>query len=438
MLKKQRGVALVTGMVLMLVATVIGISSTSETLLQERAAGNQRAIANAFMAAEDGLISARIQLAQNGLSHTVTLTSGVFGVERTVAVGQCNPTNANCRLIRVQATDSATGALRVLLAEYWRGGAPAEASTIVMLGNVDTFKAATSNAFTVQGETNTSGTVVGSAIQVNEISALQKVLDGVISVKNVENYVGGFEYRDCDIDALNTLLADQKYLAVKDKVVCTPPPATGDISSILSDAKKLEDFIKEIKASYSAADATKKGTVPSDMGTVASPKITVWTKPVGCTGAACTLTFQGNLRGAGVLLVEGNLEFSGTPEFSGIIIVTGQSFKVTGGGKGGVGGSNETAGFGGTIIFTNPVKITDAQGVEQWEFREATAELDFEITGGGKATFKHDAQAISEALKLLNKKAENLWITGDASGELLKEGLRKWKECAGAADCIVP
>jgi hypothetical protein len=57
-LKEQRGAALVVGLVLLLVATTLGVAALTSTVTEERIAGNQKQISEAFMAAETGIARA--------------------------------------------------------------------------------------------------------------------------------------------------------------------------------------------------------------------------------------------------------------------------------------------------------------------------------------------------------------------------------------------
>lgn len=56
--KKQSGAVLVVGLVLLLVATILGVAALSSSITEERIAGNQRQIALAFMGAETGIARA--------------------------------------------------------------------------------------------------------------------------------------------------------------------------------------------------------------------------------------------------------------------------------------------------------------------------------------------------------------------------------------------
>lgn len=439
MFKKQKGVALVTGMLILVVASVIGVSSMSQTALQERIAGNQRLVTNAFMAAEHGIAEAKVQL------DSEFFYGGGQGVLNnlswSVVVGDCAPKHKKCRSVTSTGRDTDSGVVRVINAEYWLNSGSADAAPIVMLGKVETFTGARSDSFKVTGSKDGAGDVVGSAVQVNDYDALKMVLDDLIAKGRIDNYFGGFEFRDCgsdDQEKLATLLSDPKYAGIT--ITCTPPVDDGEVASILSDPQKLEEFIAQVKVTredYLKTDPTKVGSVPgaavecvklndtdSCLGTVANPRITVWEKQQVCGVKGCSyppLLLGANDSGAGVLIVEGDLQFSGTPSFSGIIIVTGESFKIGGGGKGGV--------IGGTVIFANPVQTGDT-----WAFGNATAEFNFDVDGGGTADFQYDQKAVDNAVDLLNKEAQNLWKLGDDTPDpnARERYMKNWKEVQGA------
>ncbi|MDI3515043.1 MAG: hypothetical protein PWP40_2272 [Rhodocyclaceae bacterium] len=439
MFKRQKGVALVTGMLILVVASVIGVSSMSQTALQERIAGNQRLVTNAFMAAEHGLSVAKVQMDSDffykggeGLLNKLSWN---------VVVGDCSSKHKKCRSITSTGRDNESGVVRVINAEYWLNSGSADAAPIVMLGKVETFTGARSDSFKVTGSKDSSGEIVGSAVQVNDYDALKMVLDDLIAKGRIDNYFGGFEFRDCDADdqaKLTALLADPKYAGIT--ITCTPPVDDGEVASILSDPEKLEQFIaqvKETRESYLISDPTKVGSVPgaaiecvklsdvdSCLGTIANPRITVWEKTQVCDKKGCSypsLLLGANDSGAGVLIVEGDLQFSGTPSFSGIIIVTGETFKIGGGGKGGV--------VGGTIIFANPVQTDDT-----WAFGNATAEFNFDVDGGGTADFQYDQIAVDNAVDLLNKDAQDLWRLGEQNPDpnARERYMKNWKEVYSA------
>ncbi|MCG5509646.1 PilX N-terminal domain-containing pilus assembly protein [Ectothiorhodospira lacustris] len=54
---RERGAVLVVSLVLLVLATLVGVSGISTALIQERIAGNHKQISDAFMAAESGLVN---------------------------------------------------------------------------------------------------------------------------------------------------------------------------------------------------------------------------------------------------------------------------------------------------------------------------------------------------------------------------------------------
>lgn len=69
--KRQRGVALVTGLIFMVVLTLIVVAAMRSTILEEKMAGNARSQNLAFQAAEAGL-----RAAQNALNSPVDPSTG--------------------------------------------------------------------------------------------------------------------------------------------------------------------------------------------------------------------------------------------------------------------------------------------------------------------------------------------------------------------------
>lgn len=79
--RRQRGVALVTSLVILLILTIIGIAAMRTSSLEERMAGNVQDTTYAFQAAESGLNRAIAE--PGGLSLTSEVTkSYTFGSAR--------------------------------------------------------------------------------------------------------------------------------------------------------------------------------------------------------------------------------------------------------------------------------------------------------------------------------------------------------------------
>lgn len=382
MLKRQRGVALVVGMLIMITATVVGVSSMSQSSVQERAASNQRAATNTFMAAEAGLLAA-IRLLNEGKDANGSPPPGSLNgaTWQTSVAGICN-SKTGC-IVRSVATDDATKAMRAIQIVYKSGSL----APINIIGDVGDFTGAKSNSFTVTGAPH------GAAIATNSAENVDKILDGIDSSR-LENYSGGI--REVDFD------------------------------SPFDDPALLAKFIEEVEESREALDPSMRGTITPvtggfnfDIGTPtipgnppipAVPKITVYDQ---LANGNRVLEMGGNVSGAGVLIVKGDLVFRGTPAFEGLVIVTGSSFKVTGGGVGGL--------FGGSIVFANPVETAPGE----WSFGEATAQFDFDVTGGGNADFRYSADALKMAQGMLNQDAKGMWAPVNDS---MKDRVKNWSE----------
>ena len=85
-LETQRGIALVSSLLLLLVVTIIGISSMKSTLLTEKMAGNAKNHNIAFQAAETGLRNGEAWIRDSGPLPTMgdaqsdSMTGALYGV----------------------------------------------------------------------------------------------------------------------------------------------------------------------------------------------------------------------------------------------------------------------------------------------------------------------------------------------------------------------
>jgi type IV pilus assembly protein PilX len=87
---RQRGVALVVALVLLVVATLIGLAASRGTLLQERMSGNTFDRSLAFQRAESALRAAEVAISANWQIATLN------GVD-------CSPTVAQCAIVPADA-----------------------------------------------------------------------------------------------------------------------------------------------------------------------------------------------------------------------------------------------------------------------------------------------------------------------------------------------
>lgn len=114
----ERGSALIIGLLLLLIMTIIGLSMMSSTVMEERMAGNTRERSLAFQAAEAALRDAEQQISSNTTGPYSPLQVAQFST--TCASGRCRSapdspkwsamTDANWSSSQTAAYGSATGA----------------------------------------------------------------------------------------------------------------------------------------------------------------------------------------------------------------------------------------------------------------------------------------------------------------------------------------
>ncbi len=132
---------------------------------------------------------------------------------------------------------------------------------------------------------------------------------------------------------------------------------------------------------YNASFAYHNGN--NTFGSVADPQITY----IG--GSA---VMGGNISGAGILVVKGNMQWHGTPNFKGLIVVLGGSFTIAGGGHGGDHG-------GSVVVLSAPGGNPAADfGDSNWY-----------NNGGGNALYKFDCGALWAAHGLLDASGQAMW-----------------------------
>lgn len=100
----------------------------------------------------------------------------------------------------------------------------------------------------------------------------------------------------------------------------------------------------------------------------------------GITVVRGNASMSGNVSGTGLLIVTGNLEWSGNPSFDGLIVVLG-GFDISGGGNGGVNGA---------VYVANVNQPANGD----WSFG-STGSV---ISGGGGATLKYDPNKFKDIL----------------------------------------
>ncbi len=397
--RKQQGVALILSLLLLFVLVLIGVAGFNNTHVQERSAGNARLQAVAFEAAAAGANNAiNFFDAHHGLGPdqlcgtpdhegwegpTAWVNMGAVGgatlrqrlysladeypcsAEEQAALfctpGDRPPSSQLFVLSRGEVTvDGKIVAQRdveVRLELGSTGGAGDGCGAICIPGcSTGTMTFPNSNKFFVRGGGGPAITA-GCQAAANQIMAATE-----LSNTPQANYVGG--------------------------IAATTPGSPWDSPA------NVELFRQNLKASAQAAQAagTCQANCYSDVsvnksgndryGTSVDPQITY------IEGDA---SFGGNISGAGILVVNGNLTWSGTPKFDGLIIVLGSTFSATGGGNGGNGGS---------------LVVLNAKGATGDNFGPAS--LNFN-PGGGNAEYKFNCTTLWDAHDMLDDAGKGMW-----------------------------
>ena len=183
---------------------------------------------------------------------------------------------------------------------------------------------------------------------------------------------------------------------------------TGDITSIdfpapWGDPASLQSFIQEIKST--APGNSNYFVGPPDKGKISECKNKNDTNCIPSLGSAnnrkvtiitgdVEVDMTGNTSGAGILIVEGDLVFKGTPSWDGLIIVLGGKFEINGGGNGGLEGS---------------IYIADIdRSKNPWELTSGNGSV-FDVSGGGTADYNWNCASLWNSRALLSEAAKAMW-----------------------------
>lgn len=375
---KQQGAVLAIGLVFLLIITLIGVAGAGHSFLGERMAGNDKQIAEAFMAAETGLVNAVTWLGDpNNQASWGNVDSSKIGINARAKSGTGNSARWQIDSLAFTGdeakigscgTINGSGVSRCISSIYVKGSGAANLAAMNIIGKIKTFNTANSNQFKLIGADG------GPALATDSAANLELITKDIDSKGRMDNYVGGI------------------------KEVKFDDP--------FGDPAKMAQFIAGIKAEWNAMAATnpKKGTAPDNMGTPAkagtpaSPRITYHEGNLELQGSGAV--------GAGILVIVGNLTISGNFfDFDGLVVVTGQSFTLKGG------GNKDSRG---AIVFANPIKTGDT-----WSFGQAEATFEFDVSGGGNATFTYDADELRKARDLLSdgNAAKNLWQVNGSNSD---------------------
>jgi hypothetical protein len=353
-LARQKGVALVVGLMLLLVSSIVALAAFQSGKFQEQMASNQYNKAVSFMAAEQGAANFLATVpsfdAVTWTNHASDQAAGGGGFYRiAITDPTANPLNVSVTGFSRRSANTEALAVSTLNMEVELVGAPppGTGAGINLVGSLGVFEVPDSNSFQAQGA---DGGPAVAALLPNDQEAIEDALE---DKGRLGNYLGGIGQ-----SAFPGIWRDPNLLQEFVQAVCTG--AAGRCTNPPHDVP--------------AGTVWNKNTKPTP-----DPNLTV------IRGDA-EVEFKGNDTGAGILIVTGDLKTKGTPSWDGIIIVLGGTFDIGGGGNGGVNGS---------------LYILDVNtGSATWE-PAANENVNFKSSGGGNALFRHDCPRVEQSLNLI-------------------------------------
>ncbi|WP_191621173.1 PilX N-terminal domain-containing pilus assembly protein [Marinihelvus fidelis] len=385
---KQRGIVLLLGLLLLLTLTVLGISGFQNAHLQERSASNARMQSMAFEAASAGAANSR-GFFQAQKAGTPDDQCGAFDHE-----GWDNPTD----WVSMGTVGNATLKQRMYcLADAYPCGA-GETCAETRPGRSQLFVLS-------RGEVASGGQIVAQRdievrLKVNGQAGLptgdgcgaiclpscEPGEDMVFPNSNAFRVDGGGGPAitgGCDemTTAIDDAIRDNRIGNYIGGIATSAPGAPWDtpenvdaFSNNLSAYAQYEQGISGNCQTLCYHDGDYSDMGNNTYGTNADPQITY------IDGNA---SFGGNITGAGILFVVGDLNWNGTPNFNGLIVTLGGTFMIDGGGNGGD--------FGGSVVILG----TDGAA-------GAFVDSQFNNNGGGTGDYIYNCEALLAARDMVD------------------------------------
>jgi hypothetical protein len=365
-LRKERGMVLVLGMLLLLIVTLIGISSLGTSTYDILISGNERASVQAFYVAEAG----------------INEFMGRFRAGATNHISDSDPSNPAWKLLL--AKDSGKGATQIGYISGDPNSIPSlqnqldfaveikhkadEMNQVMTYGGLPVY-ILKSYGFTADGGHKVLEVELIKSPSYDPPAALYS--ERPVHIRGSSAYVNG-----------NDLCGTENKPGIKTTAVATPPitesgnpsingspPRVTQASSPTPTSLPLKEMLGYLKGDAHLTYAYNENqTLTGYSDSWGTPTSGDSTAPITYTGpmnivyfnlrGTQTLKLAGDSHGAGILLVEGNLEVNGEFTWYGVILVTG-AVGYTGGGQkkvtGGVmAGGNAEIGIdidGGTSII---------------------------------------------------------------------------------------
>lgn len=392
-LKEEKGIALVIAMMLLLVVTLIGVSAVTTTTYDNLISGNKRASEQAFYVAEAGVNEFLGRLRSDASTEIKITDNTAVGTTETLAtrwkILLAKSSGSGATSIGYGSTTANTTNIASIQSQLDFGIEIVHKldTTNKVVGDPAVDKYPIYIVKSYGFSTNSANRAIEIEIEKTNLDAPAALYaENPANIQGTSTNVIGLDGNNKRVDAGGNLVAapagnpmcggTDKYGIVttlpstdenaidttgNPKITGSSSP-TGTPPSIQYSGKNLslQDIVDDLKgsANYSTNSTNNLNLQPNDIevggvnpwgtpsypgGTAVAdqtttpltysgdPKI-VYFNMKETDGTLKTLTLTGGVTGAGVLLVDGNLNISGAFEWYGVIIVTG-ALDFTGGGQ---------------------------------------------------------------------------------------------------------
>ena len=436
--RRQRGVVLVVGLLLLIVMTLIAVATMSSTHMQERMAGNARTQVLAFEAASAGASTAlqffdsqQIAFAARAdadgkncgdLEHLGWLTAD----GDPDPTPWSNPVTINGAELRQRmyclALEDPAGErpLRSQLFVLSRGevisdGVPVARRDIevriALGGNAPPTLGDGCGSLCFPGCPNPDNVVLDLA-EAAEAGGKSFRVDGSTGPGAIT--AGCPTFSQAFVNEIGDSRMGAYYGGVQTGAAGAPWDSAADTQAFVDNLRGAA----QMNGMYVGSGAEYAGNTA--FGSSAAPQITFIDGDLDISGA---------ISGAGVLVVNGSLSTSGTPNFDGLWIVLGGTLNVDGGGQGG--------NFSGSIV------VLDGPAGSPPQFGDSRSVT---VQGGGKARYLFDCNTLLGIRSgLLDSAAQDLWTPaceipesgGTGTPPLAVPRIVSWRENLGWRELLL-
>ncbi|MCL0085459.1 pilus assembly PilX N-terminal domain-containing protein [Thermodesulfovibrionales bacterium] len=338
----QKGVALITALLMTIVVTAIGIAAVNIATVETRIAANHKVAKQAFYIAEAGIAHARanFDILRDDLDWSDNLppdwpTRGTINVGGLTGTYTITTRDAALNSITVESTGTIAGATATVETLVERNTLPNVEAALGFVGDV------------------------GVSFSYNDDDS-----DGVNFLIDGGAYKFGITMSDFTDDddgqSPQSIIGELEEDNMVDNV--TGKGINASVAEVTETSDNITDFVSAMK---NAADDENKITAPChgnvgiiNKGTVTDPKIV----HINATGIWDCL--KGNITGVGILIIEGDcFDFAfanGTIDWKGLVVITGNS----------VGGSL------GNNVKIHGTLIINATTREEWRWFDIAGETE--------------------------------------------------------------